>query len=109
MRKLTIAGVELGGKRVFLRADLNAPLEGGAVSDDTRLRAVVPTIEHALAAGASIVLASHLGRPKGKPAPEFSLRPVAERLGALLGRPVALAPDCVGPEVETLVLRLKPA
>lgn len=100
MRKLTIADVDLAGKRVFLRADLNAPLEGGAVSDDNRLRAVVPSIEHALGAGASVVLASHLGRPKGKPAPEFSLRPVADRLGVLLGRTVALAPDCVGPEVE---------
>ncbi|MBI1734262.1 MAG: phosphoglycerate kinase [Candidatus Rokubacteria bacterium] len=108
MRKLTIAGVDLRGKRVFLRADLNAPLEGGAVSDDTRLRAVVPTIEHALGAGASVVLASHLGRPKGQPAPEFSLRPVAERLGALLGRAVALAPDCVGRDVEERARGLKP-
>ena len=108
MRKLTIADLELGGKRVFLRADLNAPLEGGAVAEDTRLRAVIPTIEHALGAGASIVLASHLGRPKGKPDPEFSLRPVAERLSSLLGRPVALAPDCVGPEVEAQARQLKP-
>jgi phosphoglycerate kinase len=100
VRKLTIAGVDLRGKRVFLRADLNAPLEGGAVADDTRLRAVVPTIEYAIAAGASVVLASHLGRPKGRPTSEFSLRPVAERLGVLLGRHVALARDCVGPEVE---------
>jgi phosphoglycerate kinase len=108
VRKLTIADLELGGKRVFLRADLNAPLEGGAVAEDTRLRAVIPTIEHALGAGASIVLASHLGRPKGKPDPEFSLRPVAERLSSLLGRPVALAPDCVGPEVEAQARQLKP-
>lgn len=107
MRKLTIADVDLAGKRVFLRADLNAPIEGGAVSDDNRLRAVVPTIEHALGAGASVVLASHLGRPKGKPTPEFSLRPVADRLGVLLGRAVALAPDCVGPEVETRARGLK--
>jgi phosphoglycerate kinase len=108
VRKLTIAGVDLRGKRVFLRADLNAPLDKGAVSDDTRLRAVVPTIQHALAAGASVVLASHLGRPKGKPTPAFSLRPVADRLGALLGRPVALAPDCVGAEVEARVRALAP-
>jgi phosphoglycerate kinase len=99
--KLSIEQLELGGRRVFLRADLNVPLEGQTVTDDTRLTAVMPTIEHALGAGASVVLASHLGRPKGKPAPEFSLRPVAERLGALLGRPIPLAPDCVGPETET--------
>jgi phosphoglycerate kinase len=100
VRKLSIADLDLTGKRVFLRVDLNAPLDGGVVSDDTRLRAVIPTIEHALGAGASVVLASHLGRPKGKPAPEFSLKPVAERLGELLGRAVPLAPDCVGPDVE---------
>ena len=108
MPKLTIARLELGGKRVFLRADLNAPLEGGAVSDDTRLAAVVPTIEHARAAGASVVLASHLGRPKGKPTAEFSLKPVAERLAVLLRREVPLAPDCVGPAVEAQARALKP-
>lgn len=101
MTKLSIEQVDLGGRRVFLRADLNVPLEGSAVSDDTRLTAVIPTIEHALKAGATVVLASHLGRPKGKPAPEYSLRPVAERLSLLLGRPVPVAPDCVGPETET--------
>jgi phosphoglycerate kinase len=100
LAKLSIEQLELGGRRVFLRADLNVPLEGQTVTDDTRLTAVMPTIEHALAAGASVVLASHLGRPKGKPAPEFSLRPVAERLGVLLGRTIPLAPDCVGPETE---------
>jgi phosphoglycerate kinase len=100
MAKLSIEQLDLGGRRVFLRADLNVPLEGQTVTDDTRLTAVVPTIEHALKEGACVVLASHLGRPKGKPAPESSLRPVAERLGALLGRPIPLAPDCVGPETE---------
>jgi phosphoglycerate kinase len=108
MAKLGIGDVELAGKRVFLSADLNAPLEGGAVTDDTRLRAVLPTIQHALDRGASVVLASHLGRPKGKPTPEFSLKPVAERLGVLLGRDVPLASDCVGPEVETMARELKP-
>jgi len=106
--KLTIHRVPLGGKRVFLRADLNAPLEGGGVSDDTRLRAVVPTIQMALGAGASVVLSSHLGRPKGKPTPEFSLKPVAERLGTLLGRDVPLAPDCIGPAVEAQARALEP-
>jgi phosphoglycerate kinase len=106
--KLSIEHLALAGKRVFLRADLNAPVEGGAVTDDTRLRAVVPTVEHALAAGAAVVLASHLGRPKGGPDPRHSLRPVAERLAALLGRPVPLAPDCVGPETEALAAALEP-
>ncbi len=102
MGKLSIEQVDLAGRRVFLRADLNVPLEGGAVADDTRLTAVVPTIEHALKAGAIVVLASHLGRPKGKPDPEYSLRPVATRLEALLGRSVPLAPDCVGEETAAL-------
>jgi len=100
--KLTIEQLDLRDKRVFLRADLNAPLEGGAVSDDTRLTAVVPTIRLALDRGAAVVLASHLGRPKGTRDPKFSLKPVAERMASLLGRPVPLAPDCVGPDTVTL-------
>jgi phosphoglycerate kinase len=106
--KLSIEQVELGGRRVFLRADLNAPLEQGAVSDDTRLTAVLPTLRHALDRGAAVVLASHLGRPKGGPDPTYSLKPVAERLEALLERPVPLAPDCVGETVEGLARGLKP-
>jgi phosphoglycerate kinase len=106
--KLTIERLDLAGKRVFVRADLNAPLDHGAVTDDTRLRAVIPTIQHALKAGASVVLASHLGRPKGKVAPEFSLRPVAARLEALLGQDVPLAPDCVGPETLARARGLAP-
>ena len=98
MAKLTIEQLDLARRRVFVRADLNAPLDGGAVTDDTRLRAVVPTIQYALKAGAAVVLASHLGRPGGRVAPEFSLRPVAARLEALLGQRVELTPDCVGPE-----------
>jgi phosphoglycerate kinase len=98
--KLSIEQIDLAGRRVFLRADLNVPLEGETVSDDTRLTAVIPTIQHALKAGAAVVLASHLGRPGGKPAAHYSLRPVAERLGTLLGRSVPLAPDCVGAETE---------
>jgi len=97
LAKLTIAQLDLASRRVFVRADLNAPLDHGTVTDDTRLRAVVPTIQYALKAGASVVLASHLGRPKGKVAPEFSLRPIAERLEPLLDQRVELAPDCVGP------------
>jgi phosphoglycerate kinase len=108
LRKLTIEQLDLRGKRVFIRADLNAPLVQSQVSDDTRLRAVLPTIQWALKAGAAVVLASHLGRPKGKPSPEFSLRPVALRLEALLGQPVELAPDCVGPETEARAQALRP-
>jgi phosphoglycerate kinase len=106
--KLTIEAIPLAGRRVFVRADLNAPLEHGAVSDDTRLRAVVPTLQHALDGGAAVVLASHLGRPKGGPDPTYSLRPVAERLSALLGRPVPLAPDCVGAATRAQAHALKP-
>ena len=108
MRKLTIEQLDLRGKRVFVRADLNAPLVQGQVADDTRLRAVLPTIQLALKAGAAVVLASHLGRPKGKPSPESSLRPVALCLEALLGQPVELAPDCVGPETEARARALRP-
>jgi phosphoglycerate kinase len=105
--KLTIEQLELPGRRVFLRADLNVPLDGGAVSDDTRLRAVLPTIQYATNRSAAVVLASHLGRPQGQPSPEWSLRPVAERLAALLAQPVPLAPDCVGPEVGERARGLK--
>ena len=98
--KLSIEQLDLAGRRVFLRADLNVPLEGETVSDHTRLTAVIPTIEHALKEGAAVVLASHLGRPGGSPAPKYSLRPVAERLSALLGRAIPLASDCVGQETE---------
>jgi phosphoglycerate kinase len=105
--KLTIAQLPLGGARVFLRADLNAPLADGKVADDTRLTAVVPTITFALERGAAVVLASHLGRPKGR-TPELSLKPVADHLAGLLGRPVPLAPDCVGPDVTTQARGLAP-
>jgi len=82
--------------------DYNVPLEKGAITDDTRIRASVPTLEHLLKAGARLVLASHLGRPKKGPSPDLSLKPVADRLSQLLGRPVPLAPDCVGPEVKKM-------
>ena len=100
--------VPVTAKRVFIRADLNAPLDGGKVADDTRLSAVLPTLRYALDAGASVVLASHLGRPKGGPDPKYSLRPVAERLAELLERPVPLAPDCVGDAARALAHALKP-
>jgi phosphoglycerate kinase len=106
--KLVVDQLDLSGKRVFLRADFNVPLEGARVTDDTRITAVLPTLHSCLKAGASLVLASHLGRPKGKPDPEYSLRPVAERLEALLGRPVSLLADCVGEAVEGRTRALKP-
>jgi len=106
--KLSVDQLDLAGKRVFLRVDLNVPLEDGRVAEDTRIRAVVPTIEHCLKAGASVILASHLGRPKGTVDPRYSLKPVAARLEDLLGRPVPLLPDCVGPEVEAAAAALKP-
>ena len=108
MAKLVVDQVDLAGKRVFLRADFNVPLDGARVTDDTRITAVLPTLSCCLDRGASLVLASHLGRPKGKPDPKYSLRPVAERLQALLDRPVTLLPDCVGPEVEEKTRALRP-
>jgi len=108
LTKLSVDQLDLAGKRVFLRVDLNVPLEDGRVAEDTRIRAVVPTIEHCLKAGASVILASHLGRPKGKVDPRYSLAPVAARLEELLGRPVPLLPDCAGPEVEAAAAALKP-
>ena len=108
MNKKTVRDLDLKGKRVLMRVDFNVPLDGAAVSDDTRIRAALPTIEHVLAAGASLVLMSHLGRPKGRVTPEYSLRPAAGRLEALLGRPVAFASDCVGTEAEAAADALQP-
>src|SRR3954447_3722301 len=104
MSKLSIRDLDLQDKRVFMRVDFNVPLAPGGqeITSDKRIKASLPTIQYALEEGAGLVLASHLGRPKGKPNPEMSLKPVAARLQELLGRPVKMAPDCVGPEVEAM-------
>jgi phosphoglycerate kinase len=103
MRKLSVRDLDLQNKRVFIRVDFNVPLAHGGqeITSDKRIRASLPTINHALERGAGIILASHLGRPKGKN-PELSLTPVAKRLAQLLDRPIKMAPDCVGPEVEAV-------
>jgi phosphoglycerate kinase len=106
MAKLSIRDLDLKGKRVFIRVDFNVPVKEGAIGDDTRIRAALPTIEYALQRGATVVLASHLGRPKGKVKPELSLRPVANRLSELLGRSVTFVEDCVGDAVKCAVDRV---
>jgi phosphoglycerate kinase len=100
MNKLSIRDLELSGKRVFIRVDFNVPLDGGKVADDTRIRETVPTLRLAMDRGARLILASHLGRPKGKADPKYSLAPVAARLRELIGKPVGFAADCVGEETE---------
>ncbi len=104
MSKLSIRDLDLKDKVVFIRVDFNVPLAPGGqeITSDKRIKASLPSIQYALDHGAGVILASHLGRPKGKPNPEMSLKPVAVRLAELLGRPVTMAPDCVGPEVEAL-------
>ncbi|MFQ5962400.1 MAG: phosphoglycerate kinase, partial [Candidatus Methylomirabilales bacterium] len=106
--KVCIDELELNGKRVLIRVDLNVPLEVGRVADDTRIRESLPTIRYARDHKAKVILCSHLGRPKGKPSPALSLRPVAEHLSKLLEAPVAMAEDCIGEGVEAAVARLQP-
>jgi phosphoglycerate kinase len=101
MDKLTIKDLDLRGKRVFMRVDFNVPLKDGVVTDDTRIRETIPTLKLAIEKGGRLVLASHLGRPKGGPDPKYSVQPGAKKLEELLGRPVAFALDCVGPGVES--------
>lgn len=108
MAKKTVKDLkDVRGRTVFVRVDFNVPVKDGLIGDDTRVRAAVPTIEFLVKAGARLVLASHLGRPKKGPAPEFSLAPVSKRLAELLGRPVTMAPDCVGEAVRALAAGLK--
>ncbi|HEY9854221.1 MAG TPA: phosphoglycerate kinase, partial [Stenomitos sp.] len=102
-----LAPQELQGKRVLVRADFNVPMDGGRITDDTRIRATLPTIKYLTDRGAKVLLTSHLGRPKGK-TPELTLQPVAKRLGELLGSDVRMAPDAIGPEVRKMAEDLKP-
>ena len=98
----TIRGIDVAGKRVLVRVDYNVPLKDGQVTDATRIEASLPTLRHLLDGGARLVLMSHLGRPKGSPDPSLSLRPVAEKLAEMIGKPVKMAPDCIGEEAERL-------
>jgi phosphoglycerate kinase len=108
MNKKTVRDIDLKGKRVLVRVDFNVPLKEGRISDDTRIRAALPTIRYLLEQNAAVILMSHLGRPKGKVVPEMSLAPAAERLSKLLGKPVRQLGDCVGAEVEAAAKALKP-
>ncbi len=100
LSKKTVRDIDLEGKRCLVRCDFNVPLDGAVITDDTRITAALPTIKYLLEANTSIILCSHLGRPKGGPEAKYSLAPVAARLSELLGQPVALLPDCIGPAVE---------
>lgn len=108
MNKKTVKDIDLKDKRVLMRVDFNVPMKDGKVTDDKRIRASLPTIKYVLDQGASLILMSHLGRPKSASDSEFSLRPAAEVLSSLLERPVRMAPDTVGSEVETMVKELQP-
>src|SRR5512141_722056 len=113
MSKLSIRDLPLNNHRILMRVDFNVPLDGGRVTDDTRIRETLPTIEYALRHGAKLILASHLGRPKGKPDPKYSLRGVAERLRILLderigrGQNVGFSPDCIGLQAEEMAGKLE--
>lgn len=108
MNKKTIKDVDVKGKRVLVRVDFNVPMEGGQISDDRRIRAALPTIQYLLAQGAGVILMSHFGRPKSGPEAKYSLKPAAAHLEKLLGRPVKMLADCIGPEVEAAVKAMQP-
>ena len=108
MDKLTVQDLDAAGKRVFVRVDFNVPLQDGKVTDDTRIRAALPTIRHLQAQGATVILASHLGRPDGKVTDSLRLRPVGQRLGQLMGKTVPVTGDALGAGTRDAVDRLRP-
>ncbi len=109
LNKLTIQDFDLKGKRVFIRVDFNVPLDDNLnITDDRRIRSALPTINYAIDEGAKVILASHLGRPKGKADPRYSLAPVAKRLKRLLNKDVVFAPDCIGPQVKNIIDKMQP-
>ena len=108
MKKKTVRDIDVKGKRVLVRVDFNVPLKGDKVTDDTRIRAALPTIQYLLEKGSAVILMSHLGRPKEGPDPKYSMKPTAIRLAELLGKPVAFSDDCVGPKAEAAASALKP-
>ncbi|HET9220547.1 MAG TPA: phosphoglycerate kinase, partial [Terriglobia bacterium] len=107
MSKLSLNDIDVSHRRVFMRVDFNVPLRDGAITDDTRIEAALPSIRHVLDRTGRLILASHLGRPKGKPEPKYSLRPVIARLQELLGRDVQFSNDCIGSEAESMANNLK--
>src|SRR3954468_23188402 len=107
MSKLSISDIELTGRRVFMRVDFNVPIQDGAITDDARIQAALPSIRYVIEKGGRLILASHLGRPKGKPDLQYTLQPVAKRLSELLGKPVGFAPDCIGAAVEAMTRSLR--
>jgi len=106
--KKTITDIDVRGKKVLVRVDFNVPIKEGVIGDDTRIRAALPTIQYLLDHGAALILCSHLGRPKGAPMPEYSMRPVADHLGKLLAKPVVFSEECIGPVAESAASGLKP-
>jgi phosphoglycerate kinase len=106
--KKSVTDIDVKGKHVLVRVDFNVPIKDGKVGDDTRIRAAMPTIDYLLQHGAAVILFSHLGRPKGGPDPKFSMKPVAEYLAKMMGKPVAFADDCVGPAADAAAKALQP-
>src|SRR6185295_14976318 len=107
MNKLSLSDLDLAGRRVFMRVDFNVPIQDGKISDDARIEASLPSIRYVIEHGGRLILASHLGRPKGKPDLKYTLQPVSKRLSELLGQPVGFSPDCVGEAVEAMTRALK--